>query len=139
MHDAKSMRRVQRVRDLNCERQRLIEWKWCPGETSGERLTFEVLHHEKVNAVVMTHVMNGADVLVIERGDRARFSIESGAGRGISTDIRGQHLYGHGAVEATVARAIHLTHTACPERGDDFVRSYPCTGNKSHEIRIFQE
>ncbi len=45
----------------------------------------------------------------------------------ISGEVRGQNLDGDGAVEARVAGTIHLVHTACTERREDFVRTKFCT------------
>jgi hypothetical protein len=42
-----------------------------------ERLAFQVLHDQERRAVVFAHVVQGANVRVLEMGDRARFTVEA--------------------------------------------------------------
>ena len=52
MHDALAMRAIERARDLNRHVDRLREGKRPAFETRGERLTFEVLHHQEVDRLL---------------------------------------------------------------------------------------
>ena len=60
---------------------------------------------------------------MIEGGDGPRFPFELLAQLLVRRERRGEHLDGDHAIEPCIARAIHLTHAACPEQADDFVRA----------------
>lgn len=66
------MRRLESVRDLSCEPQRVIQ-----RSRPCERPAFDVLQHQ----VIRTDVVNLANVRMIERGNCTRFVLESGAMR----------------------------------------------------------
>ena len=46
------------------------------GQPIRQRLAVEALHDEKVDAVLVADVVEGADVRMIQRGDRLRFALE---------------------------------------------------------------
>ncbi len=71
MHDALAVRVVEGGCNLNRDRDDLIEWDRASRETVSQRLTLDVLHDEKVDSGVMTDVGHGADVRMVEGGDRA--------------------------------------------------------------------
>src|ERR1022692_666415 len=50
--------------------------------------------------------------------------------------MRGQNLYRDGAIQASVARAIHLAHAARAERRLYFVRAEFCARGKTHARAI---
>ena len=41
----------------------------------GQRLAFQVLHHQEVRPVVVTNLEEGADVRMAQRGDDAGFAL----------------------------------------------------------------
>jgi len=63
------LRDTQQVR--NCNRS--------SDKTVRERLTFDVFKDKKVAVLRVSHIQKGADVRVVEPGDRVRLAIESGA------------------------------------------------------------
>jgi hypothetical protein len=87
----------------------------------GERLAFQVLHDEIGDAVVLAHVVQRADVWMIELRDRAGLAIEALAELRIQRERFGEDLDGDRALEPRVARAIHLAHPARAERRADLV------------------
>ena len=71
MDDPRAVRLVERVRDLNRERQGLVErHRAFPSQPVRERLAFEILHHQEVDAILVADVVQRADVRMIQRGDR---------------------------------------------------------------------
>jgi len=46
-------------------------------DSIGERLSFQVLHDEEVDPVLTTDVVERADVRMVPRGDRTRFTVEA--------------------------------------------------------------
>ena len=76
-----------------------------------ERFAVDELHDEKVDALVVADVVNGADVRVVERRDRARLPFEPGSALRILGPHRGRILRDVPA-EPRVVRAEHLAHAA---------------------------
>ena len=76
MDDPRAMRLVERVGDLNREGQRLIERQRAFRQSLRERLAFEVLHDQIVDAVLVADVVKRADVRMVERSDRFGFALE---------------------------------------------------------------
>ena len=72
MDDALAMRGVERIADLDAVGNRLLH-----RQRSGNRLPVDELHHQVTAAVVLTDVVERADVRMIQRGDRARFPFEA--------------------------------------------------------------
>ena len=58
----------------------------------GQRLTGHVLHHEVRRALVLADVVDGADVGVVERGDRLGLALEAGATVGVGGEVGGSSL-----------------------------------------------
>src|SRR5260370_599066 len=62
-----------------------------------------------------------ADVRMIQAGDGPCFPLESFAQFGTICKLRRQNLDGDDAVQPRVAGAVHLTHPARANAGEDFV------------------
>src|SRR5438093_7940981 len=67
MHDPFAMRLVQRVSDLNRVLKGLVERQGPLPEALGQRLAFQVLHHQEVDAVLAADIVNKADVRMAQR------------------------------------------------------------------------
>jgi hypothetical protein len=84
-----------------------------------------MLEHEKVHAVLVPDIVQGADVRMAQLRDRFGFAVESRAEGFVPGQIRGQDLDGHRALEAGVAGLVDLAHAALAQRRDDLVRTQP--------------
>ena len=81
MDDARAVRLVQRARDLN----RVSSAPGSSGQARacsrlqpiGQRLAFEILHHQEVDTVLLADVVQRADVRMVQLRDGARFAIEA--------------------------------------------------------------
>src|SRR5262249_22550045 len=69
---------------------------------------------------------------MLERRNRARFTIEALAELRVRRERRWKDLEGDNAIEASIPRAIHLTHSASPARGENLVRAEPESGVQCH-------
>ena len=116
MDDPCAVRALERVGDLDPVAQHSFERQRAAREPVGERLAFEVLHDQVVDAVLLADVVERADVRMAERGDRLRLALEAEAELRVAGEVRRQHLDRDGAVEARVARAVDLAHAARAER-----------------------
>ena len=68
---------VQRVRNLDRELQHLIQREWAFLQALGQRLAFQILHHEEVNSILMPDVVEGADMRMVQAGNRSCFALQS--------------------------------------------------------------
>ena len=126
MDDAEAVRGVERAGDVDRHAERLAQRQRPARDRVGERLPFEVLHDQVVDAVLMADVVERADVRMVQPRDRARLAVEALAQLRARGEMRGQDLDGDVAVETRVAGAIDLAHAAGAERGDDFVGTEAC-------------
>ena len=129
MDDAFFVGRVQCVRDLPRDRQRVADRNgsqgtvFRPRQSLRERLSFDELEDEGVHAISIFEAVDGPDVRMIERSERARLALEACMPVGIGGEAGGQDLDRDVATELRVARAINFAHPARSEQGSNFVRS----------------
>ena len=121
MGDALPVRLVEGVRNLDSDLQRLIERQRPLLQPLGQRVALEILHDQEVGALVLAHVVQRANVRVIQAGDGLRLALEPLLEVGVCGDMRGEDFDGDGAVQAGVAGFVHLAHAARAEGGEDFV------------------
>ena len=76
MDGALTVRGVERIRDFDRPRERLVERQRSFRQPRRKRFAVHELHDQKVDALVVADVVNGADVRVVERGDGARLAFE---------------------------------------------------------------
>jgi hypothetical protein len=132
VNNACPVRFGQRVSNLNRDMQSMLERKGTSFESSLERLSLEILHHEEVDAVVAANVVEHANMAVVQAGNGARFALESRPLVGGQREVGGEHLDRDGAIEAYIARPIHFSHATGTDRGHDFVRTDPGARGEGH-------
>src|SRR5690242_2659933 len=96
-------------------------------------------HDDEVCAVVVTDVVNRADVRMIEGRDRAGLAIESRATVGIVTELARQNLDGYRAIEPRIACLIDLAHATRAERLEEFIRAETRAQAKAHRVGTMTE
>ena len=77
MDDSVSMGVIEGAGDLNRRREPLLKRHMASRQAGGQRLAFQVFHDEKVGSILMSDVVQGADVRMIQRRDRARLALEA--------------------------------------------------------------
>ena len=77
MDDAGAVSRGERVRNLNPDPQCVIERQRTFLEPLFECLAFQILHHQKINSVFSTDVVQRTDVRMIQIGDGSRLALKS--------------------------------------------------------------
>ena len=125
MDDPQPVGGGERIGEIDGVAQGLVEAEGPAREPIGERLPFAVLHHQEVDAVLVSHVVERADVRMVQRGDRPRLAIEALAPGGIGHVIGPRTLMATDSIEAPVEGAIDLAHAAAAERTSDLVRAEP--------------
>jgi hypothetical protein len=58
---------------------------------------------------------------MVQRGDRFSLARESCPELGVARQLRRENLHRYGAIQARVARPIHLAHPPSTDVGQDFV------------------
>ena len=82
----------------------------------------------------MADVVERADMRMVQARNGLRFALETFAQLRIVGKMSGKNLDCDDAVEAGIARAVHLAHTARTERSDDFVGPQASPSRESHKM-----
>jgi hypothetical protein len=123
---------VQGVRHLDGVLEHLLQRERTFRQPLGQRFALQVLHHQEIDSVLMSDVVEDADVRMIQSGDRPRFAVEALAHVGPTGKVCGQHLDGYDAVEPRVAGLIHLSHAPGADERDDFVGAESVSYSECH-------
>src|SRR5690349_14057424 len=89
---------------------------------------------QKVSAVLMPDVVEGADVRMIQRADRSCLALEALAERRIAADVRRKDLDCDGAIEARVFGFVDLPHPTGTDGSDDFVHTETGAGGQHGHV-----
>jgi hypothetical protein len=95
-------------------------------------VAFEEFGDEKGSTARFADVVNGENVRVIERCDRARFLLETPQAFGVAGKRFGQNFEGYFAAETRVAGAINFAHSAGADGRDDFVGANLAANGEGH-------
>jgi hypothetical protein len=125
MHDAVVVRRLQRIRDLAGDGQRFLQWNRAFLDSLRQCRTLHQLHHQ----VVGSHVVQRADVGMVQRRDGSGFPLEA------FSEMLGGDFDRYVAVEARVGGAVHLSHPALAKMADDLVGPQFVAGSQCHDCR----
>ena len=121
MDDALGMRRVQRIGDLDGQRQQRVQFHGTPGDHVLQGHAIQILHGDKRLAVLLANVVNGADVGMVQRGSRLRLALEAAERLRILGHFIGQKLERDEAVQPRVLGLIDHTHAAAAQLVDNAV------------------
>jgi hypothetical protein len=120
------------VGDLRRHPERLLQRQRPLLQTLRQRLACQVLHHQERRALMLAHVIQRADVRVIQSGDGFRFSLKPRTALRVGADVGREELDGNAAVEARVAGLVYLAHAARADGGLDLVRAEAGAGQERH-------
>ena len=112
---------VEGIGDLGCQNEQGVEFDGLAGDAVLQGRAIEVLHGDEGAAVVLSDVVNGADVGMIERGGGLGFALKTGEPLGIAGDIFGQEFQGDKAMEAGVFGFVNHAHASAAEFLEDAV------------------
>ncbi len=77
MDDARAMRFVERIGDVDRVRHRFVERQRSISQPRGQRFSLDQFHHQEVDAVVLADVVQRADVRMVQCGDGLGFALEA--------------------------------------------------------------
>ena len=135
MDDARTVRPVERRRDLDRRLERLVDRESALRQPIRQRLALEILHDEERGAVLLAHVVQRADVRMIELRDRAGLAIEALAELRVGREGVRENLDRDRAIEPRVAGFVDLAHPAGADERQDFVRAEASAGGQRHQSR----
>jgi hypothetical protein len=121
--DASVVRCIEAVRNLNSDAQQFLYFERPTLYVLSESVPLEMLHHEKGLVLVFTDIVDGANVRMINRGDRVGFATEALARVLRSGQMQGEHLDRDAPIQALVPSSIHLAHTADAQSRLDDIRT----------------
>src|SRR5271167_1127612 len=115
MDDSLAVGFIQSVGDLRGVAQQLSSWERALRDARGQRLAFEIFHHQVLDAVLIADVVEHADVRMAEAGNGARLALEALANFGRVGYALREDFDGDGAVQAGIAGAIDFSNASCAE------------------------
>ena len=126
--DALFVRLRERSQNLRGIEERSCNRKGSAFEPGGDGFALDQLHDQ----VVRADIEERADVGVVQRRDRARLALKTGA------ELLARGLDGHGAAQSSVNGPKNLPHAALSELALDTVRSQAGAHGQCGESRIFE-
>src|SRR6266852_2301101 len=115
MNDSFTVGSLQRTGDLSSQLEHLLYRQRLAIHVLLERLAFEQLHDKELLPLVFSHVVNRADMRIVQRGCRVCFALEALLRTGFSGETRRQNLDSDVSFETRVAGAVDFTHSTFAE------------------------
>ena len=136
MHHAAEMRSIERIRNLHPVLENLLQRQRPFFQPLRQRLSFDALHHQITDAVLTAHIVQHANVRMVQAGNGFRFALKSLLAHRIGGKLSWQNLHRHIALQPRIPRSVHFTHPARTERVQDLVGSQPNTTGECHLAAI---
>src|ERR1022692_1356212 len=121
MNDPFGVSRIQRVRNLDGQRQNQLGFHRSPSDAMLQRHAIQKLHGDEGLVIVLADVVNGADVGVVESGGGASFTSETFQGLRVLRNVIGQELERNETTQFGVLGLVDYAHTAAAEFFDDAI------------------
>src|ERR1700691_4278952 len=112
---------VERVGDFDGESEEVFDVHGVAVDAVLERLAIEKFHGDESVALLLTDIVNRADVGMVQGGGGLRFALESRESLRIARDILRQKFQRDEALEARVFGLVNDTHPSAAELFDDAV------------------
>ena len=115
MDNARAVRRVQRIGNLDAELQNLLDGHGSGADRVLQRHPVEVFHGDEALALEGVHVVNRADVGMIQRRSGARFALEALKRHRVARKAFRQELQRHASAETQIFGKIDDAHAAAAQ------------------------
>ena len=119
VNNASGVRRIERVGDLDAERQDRLHLHRAPRDQVFQRRAVEELHHEESLSPVLADVVDRADVRMIQRRCRLGLAPEALESLSVLRQILRQKLERDEAPQPGVLSLVDDTHPPAAELLDD--------------------
>src|SRR5215469_6963670 len=84
-----------------------------------KRRALDKLHREKRPALMLSHIVDRADIGMSKLGNSTRFALEAQAQIGFLRQAFREHFDGDGAVQARIVSTINFAHAALCQEPED--------------------
>jgi hypothetical protein len=125
MDDPLAMRGIERVCDLDAERENHLQLGRPRDEEVFEGDAFEEFHGDKAASLVLPDFVNGADVGMVQSLGGTRLPAEALQGEGVPGQLIGKEFQGDKAAQFLVLRPIDDSHAAAAKSFEDLVAGNP--------------
>jgi hypothetical protein len=129
MDDAGVVCGLERLGDLTCDRQRLVELDRPARDPRAEVFAIDELHDQRA---LIVEAVDLRDARVVECRERPRFALEAREPLRVGRERLWQDLQRDLTPQRRIARAIDLTHAAFAKLGEDLVGSEPSACGERH-------
>ena len=120
VHEAFLVRGIERLGDLGEQLDGSLRLERAVlGDELGEVVALDVAHGEEEDAVLLSRLVDGDDVRVVERGRDPRLAQEALAEALVLGELGGDHLEGDLAPEPRLLGAIDRAHSPSADEGLD--------------------
>src|SRR2546427_6014823 len=113
------MCRIQSIGNFDSERQHHLDVQWFAGDPVLQCHAVQKLHGNESLTILLTDVVNRADVRMVEGGSRLRLALEAGQCLRVSGNLLRQELQCDETMEPSVLSLIDNTHAPAAEFLDD--------------------
>src|SRR5688572_7261011 len=124
MYHSGAVRLMERIRDGDGDRHSLIQIQWFAIEPFGERLAFQILQDEEIDAVMLPDIVHGANMGMMQGGDGQGCAVElffPGWKFGDIGPLRRDHLNGNRAARLEVRCFVYLDSVSRADGREDLV------------------
>ena len=92
MDDPLAVRRTERARNCDGDLECLVERERAFLDAGRESLALQVLHHQKVNSILASDVIENTDIGVLQSGNGPGLAFETGPQVGVLTQVRRKYF-----------------------------------------------
>jgi len=131
MNDSFAVRRIERVRDVNCDVKKPRDRERTSGDQVIQRAALEQLHHNEVLALELINFVNRTDMRMVERRRGPCFALESLQRLRIILGLLRKKFQGNLAAEANVFALVDYAHSSAAEPAENAVMG-DFVGNHCH-------
>ena len=121
MNDTLGMGGVETVGNFDAEVEKDFHIEWAAHDDVLQGPAVEVFHGDECLAVLLTNVVNGADVGVVQRGSCLGFTLKPRQDLRIAGDVRREEFECDKATQASVFGFVDDAHASAAETFDDAV------------------
>jgi hypothetical protein len=147
VNDAFGVGCVERIRNLDGERQDPIGVEWPTTNAMLQRHPVQKLHGDEYCAVLLVNFVDRADIWVIQGGGGLGFALKAAKGLGVFGYVVRQELEGYKATEFDIFSFVDHAHSAAAQLldnaevrdglADHWRESYGCgTGKSMKAMRL---
>ena len=136
MHHTLTMGRDQGLGNLDGIAKSLGERKRAALQTLRQCLAFEVLHHQKIDAVFPAELIERADERVVQARYQPRLALEALLQFRRIGKMCGENFNRDGAIEPRILRLVDFTHSPLPNEAKDFEVCDVSTRFQGHRRRV---